>query len=95
MNTCKKKRSQEDNYFNLLYRIIRQYLKCLLLLICILFLIYIRRGIRDNLNIGILFGYVLLASLVLVVIYLLDNFVFNNIIIGLGIFFGFELLKFK
>ena len=95
MNTCKKKQQNEDNYFNLLYRLVKQYLKCFIFLICILFLIYIKKGITQNLNIGILFAYILLASLVLVIIYLIDNFVFNNLIIGIGIYFGFEILKFN
>ena len=95
MNTCRKLSDKEDRYFNIVYRIIKQYLKCLIIIGGILFLIYIRRGISKELTIGKLIAYVLLASLVCVFIHLCDNFAFNNIIIGLSIYFGFELLKFN
>ena len=94
MNTCKKKLDNDDRYFDLAYRILVQYLKSLLIIGSILFLIYIKKGISKDLNVGKLITYILLSSLVFVVIYLSDNFAYNNLIIGLGIYFGFELLKF-
>ena len=93
MNTCKKKK-QDDDYFNLIYKIVVQFIKSLLIIGSIFILIYIRKNINENLNIGKIISYIMLASLVLVIIYMTDNFVYNNLIIGLGIYFGFELLKF-
>lgn len=94
MNTCKKKK-KDDDFFNLIYKIVVQFIKSLLILGSIFTLIFIRKNINENLNIGKLISYVLLASLILVIIYMTDNFVYNNLIIGLGIYFGFELLKFN
>lgn len=95
MNTCRKLVDKEERYFDVIYRMISQYLKCLLIIGSILFLIYIRRGISKELTVGKLIAYILLSSLICLFIYMCDNLAFNNIIIGLAIYFGFELLKFN
>ena len=93
MNTCKKRNNKTGNY-NLLYKLVTQYLKTILTIGCIFLLIFIRKGITNDLTIGKIIAYILLAGLFLVIIFLADNFAYNNIIIGIGIYFGFELLKF-
>ena len=95
MNTCKKREPQnEEGYFALMYQILTQYIKCIFIIGGILFLIYIKKGITMDLTIGKLIAYILLSSLVFVMISLADNFAYNNLIVGLGIYFGFEILQF-
>ena len=96
MNTCKKKiPNNEEGYFAFMYKIITQYIKCIFIIGGILMLIYIRKGISSEITMGKLIAYILLASLVFVMISLADNFAYSNLIIGLGIYFGFEVLRFS
>ncbi len=56
-------------------------------------LLFIRKQMKDNLTIGRLLGYLLLACISITCIYIADSFVYNNLIVGLGAYLGFELLK--
>ena len=91
--SCKRKSGEEAKLANQLSRALVQFFKTLLILSCIFVLVLVRKGMKDRLNIGIIIAYILLACLALVIIYLSDQFVYNNLLIGLGAYLGFELLK--
>lgn len=95
MNTCKKTRSQEDKYFNLFYRIITQFLKILLILSCLFILILIRKNIANSLNVGKIIAYIIFASVLFVILNVTDSYFYNQLLIGLGVYFGFEMLRFN
>ena len=53
----------------------------------------IRKGMRDNLTIARIISYILLACMGMVTIYMADSYAYNNLLVGLGAYFGFELVK--
>ena len=84
---------REDNYVDLLTRVIYQFFKSLFLLGLILMLVLIRKSLRDNLTIAKGISYLLIASLAMATIYMVDNYVYNNLILGIGVYFGYSLMK--
>ena len=92
-STCKKEQEQEK-MMDKLVDLVHQYLKCLVILGCIFVLICIRKGMAKNLTVGRVFAYILLACLAMVIIYMADSFAYSNLLVGLGAYFGFELVKF-
>lgn len=92
-STCKKEEEQE-RYIDRVIHLIHQFFKCLLILGSVFVLIMIRKGMADNLTVGRVFAYLLLACLAMVIIYMADSFAYNNLLVGLGAYFGFELVKF-
>lgn len=90
--TCKKE-VREEKYIDLIIRILNQFLKCLLILSVIFILIIIRKGMQENVTIAKLISYILLASIGMVIIYMADTYAYNNLLVGLGAYFGFSLIK--
>ncbi len=83
----------EEKYVDFLTKIVHQFFKCLLILSVIFILIMIRKGMRDNLTIARIISYILLACMGMVTIYMADSYAYNNLLVGLGAYFGFELVK--
>ena len=90
--TCKKKENN-DKYIDFIIKVIYQFFKCLLILSVVFILIMLRKGMKDNLTIAKIISYLLLASIGMVSIYMADSYAYNNLIVGLGAYFGFELIK--
>lgn len=90
--TCKKE-IKEERYVDLIIRVVHQFFKCLLILTTIFILIMIRKGMKDNLTIARIISYILLACIGMVTIYMADSYAYNNLLVGLGAYFGFELIK--
>lgn len=88
-----QKRDKEETVVNNVTRILTQFGKCLLIMGSIFMLVYIRKSIKDKMTIGMIIAYILLACLAMVCIFLADQFAYNNLLVGLGAYFGFELLK--
>lgn len=91
-NQCSKN-SKEDRYINTITKVIYQFFKSLFILVTIFILILIRKGLRENLTIVKTISYILIASLAMTTIFMVDNYVYNNLLLGLGIYFGFEIIK--
>ena len=91
-DTCSKK-EKEEKYVDYIIRIVHQFFKCLLILSVIFTLIMIRKGMRDNMTVGRIISYILLACIGMVTIYMADSYAYNNLLVGLGAYFGFELIK--
>ncbi len=91
--SCKIKQDQEAKVADHIRLALVQFFKCLLIVSSVFVLVLVRRGMRDSLNLGKVIAYVLLACLALVVIFLADKFVYNNLLVGLGAYLGFELLR--
>ena len=90
--TCKKE-VKEEKYVDLIVRVIHQFLKCFLILSVIFILIMIRKGMKDDLTIARIISYILLACIGMVTIYMADSYAYNNLLVGIGAYFGFELIK--
>ena len=90
--TCKKE-IREEKYIDYIIRVIHQFLKCLLILSVILILIVIRKGMHENITIAKIISYILLTSIGMVVIYMADSYAYNNLLVGLGAYCGFEMMK--
>ena len=56
-------------------------------------LLFVRKSMKENLTIGKILGYLLLACISITCIYIADSFVYNNLIVGLGVYLGFEIMK--
>jgi hypothetical protein len=94
MTSSCKKEEEQSKIIDKLVNLVHQYLKCLVILGCIFALICIRKSMSQNLTVGRVFAYILLACLAMVIIYMADPFAYNNLLVGLGAYFGFELVKF-
>ena len=90
--TCSKK-DKEEKYVDFLVRVVHQFFKCLLIISVIFVLIMVRKGMRDNMTVGRIISYVLLACIGMVAIFIADSYAYNNLLVGLGAYFGFELVK--
>lgn len=84
---------KEQNAVNQVTRVLNQFVKCLLIFGSVFTLVFIRRSLQKNMSIGMVVAYILLACLAMVCIFLADTFAYNNLLVGLGAYFGFELLK--
>lgn len=91
--SCNRKQDEEANIANHIRAALLQFFKCLLILSCVFVLVLVRKSMRDSLNLGRVIAYVLLACLAMVIIFMADKFAYNNLLVGLGAYFGFELLR--
>ena len=90
-SVCRKK--NKSQYANTVTNAIYQFFKCLLILSVLFVLVLVRRSLKSDFGIGIAVMYVIFACIGLVLLYLVDGYIYNNIFIGIGIYLGFELLK--
>ena len=90
---CKKEQTEERNT-NYLIEVINKFFKSLIIICVVCVLIFIRKSMKNDLNIGKLLMYILLAGIGMVCIYIVDSYAYNNLIVGLGACIGFELFKF-
>ena len=88
-----KKEVKEERYVDFMIKVVHQFFKCLLILSVIFILVMIRKGMKDNLTIARIVSYILLACMGMVTIYMADSYAYNNLLVGLGAYFGFELVK--
>lgn len=93
VESCKRKQDGESKTVHYISIVLIQFFKCLLILSCIFVLVLIRKGMQASLSIGKIIAYILLACLAMVIIFMADKFAYNNLLVGLGAYFGFELLK--
>jgi hypothetical protein len=91
--SCKRKPNDEEKTVFYIRSALVQFFKCFLILSCIFVLVLTRKSMAASLNIGKVIAYILLACLAMVVIFMADKFAYNNLLVGLGAYFGFELLK--
>lgn len=93
MDKICKKDQHEEKYIDFIIRVINQFFKCFLILAVIFVLTLIRKSMQRKMNIGICLAYCLLACVGMVCIYIADSYAYNNILVGLGAYFGFVLLN--
>lgn len=94
--TIKKcaKEQNEEKKFDYLVKILNKFFQSMLILGVVCILIFVRKSMKNDFNIGKLLGYLLLSCIGMVCIYMADSYAYNNLIVGLGACVGFELLKF-
>ena len=92
IKSCKKELNEEKK-MNVLMDIINKFFKNMLIIGIMCMLVFIRKHMKNNITIGKLMGYLLLACISMTCIYIADSFVYNNLIVGLGVYLGYELLK--
>ena len=88
-----RKLDKEEQAVSQVTRVVTQFMKCLLIIGSILVLVFIRKSLQNNMSVGMIIAYILLACLAMVCIFLADQFAYNNLLIGVGAYFGFELLR--
>lgn len=91
---CKKRQEGENQeYVNFVTDFLKQFGRCFLILIAVFMLVAVRKSVGTERNMGRVLAFSLFASLTMVTIYYADEYAFSNIMLGIGIYFGYELFR--
>lgn len=94
LKKCQKKQEGENQqYVNFVTDFLTQFGRCFLILIAIFMLVAVRKSVGTERSMGRVFAFSLFGALTMVVIYYADEFAFSNIVLGIGIYFGYELFR--
>ena len=94
LKKCKKRQEGENQeYVNFVTDFLKQFGRCFLILIDIFMLVAVRKSVGTERNFGRVLAFSLFGALTMVVIYYADEFAFSNLVLGIGIYFGYELFR--